>query len=100
MLDLFEHLLANVYANWRQDGRIFKAAICGVVTLIRKNSSNKEITSNFRVITLLNTELKILVKVLTKRCGRRATLGKHKLAQSSTGRYTTISTSYATPKSR
>lgn len=44
----------------------------GVVTLIRKDLDKGDCVDNFRLIALLNTEVKILAKVLVKRLARVA----------------------------
>lgn len=67
MPDLFEHLLASVYTLLQQNECILKALSRGVVTLFKRTQrrGGGEIR-NFRPITLLNRELKILGKFLAK----------------------------------
>lgn len=65
--DLFRHLLVYVFTNWQQNGRIPSSVSWGVVKMIRKDPSKWDHISNYRLVTLLNAELKILAKVLAKR---------------------------------
>lgn len=67
MPDFFGHLLMEVYANWQQNECIPRSVHQGVVTLVKKDSSKEDNVDNFRNLTLLSAELKILVKVLAKR---------------------------------
>ncbi len=67
MPDLFGDLLADVYCNWQQNGRIPSSVSRGVVTLQRKDADKGDVIDNFRPITLLNAEFKILAKVLANR---------------------------------
>lgn len=57
MPNLFRHPLANMYANWQQNGLIYRSVRRGVVTLIRKNPVKRFYMENFQPITLINTEL-------------------------------------------
>lgn len=63
MPDLLGRLMACVYTNWQQNGRIPNSVSQGVV----KDLSKGDHMSNYRSITLLNVELEILTKVLAKR---------------------------------
>jgi hypothetical protein len=65
--DLFGGLLADVYCNWQQNGRIPSSVSRGVVVLLRKDPNKGDHIDNFRPVTLLNTDYKILAKVLSKR---------------------------------
>ncbi|GAB1601854.1 hypothetical protein Ahia01_000463900, partial [Argonauta hians] len=67
MPDLFSNILEALYVNWLQNGRIPASSTKGIVTLIRKDKNKEDTVQNFRPITLLNTELQILAKVLAKR---------------------------------
>ena len=67
MPDLFGDLLADVYCNWQQNGRIPSPVSRGVVVLLRKDPNKGDHIDNFRPVTLLNTDYKILAKVLAKR---------------------------------
>lgn len=64
------HLLASVYALWQQIGIILGAVVRNVTTLNWKNSDVGDLINNLRTITLLNTDLIILAKVLAKRLTR------------------------------
>lgn len=65
---LFGHLLACVYTNWQENGRIPKSTSPGrFVTLPRKDPNKEDVIDHFRPITLFNTELKILAKVLERK---------------------------------
>lgn len=70
MPDLFRHLLAEVYMKWQQNEFILRSLYWGVVTLVRKDPTKKDIIDTFWPVSLLNTELKILTKVLLKRLAR------------------------------
>lgn len=58
--------MACVYKNWQQNGRIPNFMSLGEVTLIRKDTIQGDHISNYRPITLLIVELKILAKVFAK----------------------------------
>lgn len=59
MPDLFGDLLANVYRNWQQNGRLPSAVNWDVMILLKKDTDSGDILVNFWSITLLNTESKI-----------------------------------------
>ncbi|XP_014785363.1 uncharacterized protein LOC106880069 [Octopus bimaculoides] len=67
MPDLFSDLLADIYHNWQQNGRIFSAVSRGVVVLLRKDPNNGDRLDHVCPITLLNADYKILTKVSAKR---------------------------------
>lgn len=78
MTDLFRHLLEDVYSNWQQNGLISKFVCRGVVTPVRKDPNKGYSQDNFRFITLLSTELKILAKVLAKKVEADGLVGRVK----------------------
>ena len=51
--DLFGGLLADVYCNWQQNGRIPSSVSRGVVVLLRKDPNKGDHIDNFRPVTLL-----------------------------------------------
>lgn len=63
----FSNLLSNVYCNRQQNGRIPSFGSQRVVALLRNDPSKENCIDNFRHITLLNAEFKILAKVLAIR---------------------------------
>ena len=64
---IYVHLLAILYNHWLKQGNIPQRFTKGVVKLLRKDKDGGDGIDNFRPITLLNTELKILAKVLSNR---------------------------------
>lgn len=58
--------MADVYRNWQQN-RTSNAVSQGMITLLKKDASSGNVVGKFRLITLLNTDFKILVNVLVKR---------------------------------
>lgn len=67
---LFVHLLTRVYTIWHQNGNIPKRVSRDVITLIKKDPDKSDKIRYLRPITLLNTDLKNLAKVLAKRLAR------------------------------
>ena len=63
----FVPLLATIYNNWMRQGTIPRRFTRGIVKLLRKNKHGGDEISNFRPLTMLNTDLKILVKILANR---------------------------------
>ena len=64
---MFVPLLTAVYNNWMKQGSIPQRFTRGIVKLLRKNKHGGEGLSNFRPLTMLNTDLKILAKILADR---------------------------------
>ena len=64
---MFVPLLATTYDNWMRQGTIPRRFTRGIVTLLRKNKHGGDGISNFRSLTMLNTDLKILAKILANR---------------------------------
>ena len=60
-------LLATIYNNWMRQGSIPRRFTRGIVKLLRKNKHGGNGISNFRPLTMLNTDLKILAKILADR---------------------------------
>jgi len=68
MSHIFVPILTDVFNNWFTLGRIPKRITKGVITLLKKGGRNVwEGLDDYRPITLLNTELKILARVLANR---------------------------------
>lgn len=67
MPDLLGELSGKVYGNCPQNCRIPGSMCLGTVMLLRKVSNKRNIVDNFRSVTLLNTDYKILAKLLAKR---------------------------------
>ena len=61
---MFVSLLATIYNNWMRQGSIPRRFTRGIVKLLRKNKHGGDGISNFRLLTMLNTDLKILAKIL------------------------------------
>ena len=61
---MFVPLLATIYNNWMRQGTIPRRFTRGIVKLLRKNKHGGDGISNFRPLTMLNTDLKILAKIL------------------------------------
>lgn len=69
MPNLFGHLLACAFTNSQRNRFIPRSMSRGKVTQLRKDPNKEDIVDHFRLVTLLNllnTELKILAKVLAK----------------------------------
>ena len=64
---MFVPLLATIYNNWMRQGTIPRRFTRGIVNLLRKNKHGGDGISNFRPLTMLNTDLKILAKILANR---------------------------------
>lgn len=67
---LFRHLLASIYTKLQQNRSIPRSVRRATGTLVRKNLDKGDSVDNFKLTTLLNTQLKILVKLLVKRFAR------------------------------
>eukprot|EP00452_MALV-II_sp_L67-6_P000296 gene296-230_t len=68
MSHIFVLVLTDVFNNWFAVGAIPKRITKGVITLLKKGGRNVwEGLDDYRPITLLNTELKILARVLANR---------------------------------
>ena len=61
---IFVPLLATIYDNWMRQDSISRRFTRGIVKLLRKNNRGGDGISNFRPLTMLNTDLKILAKIL------------------------------------
>ena len=61
---MFVPLLATIYDNWMRQGTIPRRFTRGIVKLLCKNKHGGDGISNFRPLTMLNTDLKILAKIL------------------------------------
>ena len=61
---MFVPLLATTYDNWMRQGTIPRHFTRGIVKLLHKNKHGGDGISNFRPLTMLNTDLKILAKIL------------------------------------
>ena len=64
---MFVPLLATIYNNWKRQGSIPRRFTRGIVNLLRKNKHGGDEISKFRPLTMLNTDLKILAKILANR---------------------------------
>ena len=64
---MFVPLLATIYDNWMRQGSIPRRFTRGIVKLLRKNKHGGDGISNFRPLTMLNTDLKVLAKILANR---------------------------------
>lgn len=67
MPDLLHEFHEVLYRNWQQNASIPKSVRRSVVTLIKNDENNRDTLENFRPITLLNPEFKILAELLAKR---------------------------------
>ena len=68
MSHMFFPVLTNVFNHWFAQGAIPGSITKGVITLLKKEGSHvREEVDDYRPITLLNTELKILALVLANR---------------------------------
>ena len=65
---MFAPVLTHMFNHWFAQGTISGSVTKGVITLLKKDSRHvwKEL-DNYRPITLLNTELKILARALANR---------------------------------
>ena len=61
---MFVSLLATIYNNWMRQGSIPRRFTRGIVKLLRKSKHGGNGINNFRSLTMLNTDLKILAKIL------------------------------------
>ena len=61
---MFVPLLATIDNNWMRQGSIPRRFTRGIVKLLRKNKHGGDGISNFHPLTMLNTDLKILSKIL------------------------------------
>ena len=66
LLHMFVPLLATIYNNWMRQGSIPGRFTRGTVKLLRKNKHGGDGISNFRPLTMLNTDL-ILAKIIASR---------------------------------
>ena len=64
---MFVPLLATIYNNWMRQGTIPRRFTRSIVKLLRKNKHCGDGISNFRALTMLNTDLKILAKIPANR---------------------------------
>ena len=64
---MFILLLATIYNNWLRQGSIPRRVTRGIGKLLRKNKHGGDGISNFHLLTMLNTDLKILVKIKADR---------------------------------
>ena len=64
---LFVPILEGVFNHWFDQGAIPGQVTKGLIALLRKDKEVGEKLDSYRPITLLNTELKILAKVLSNR---------------------------------
>ena len=65
---MFAPILTNVFNHWLAQGAIPGSITKGVITLLKKGGRHvREDLDDYRPITLLNTELKILARVLANR---------------------------------
>ena len=68
MLHMFVPILTDIFNHWFAQGAIPGSITKGVITLLKKGGRHVwEDLDNYRPITLLNTELKILAQVLANR---------------------------------
>ena len=68
MSHMFVSILTDVFNHWFAQGAILASITKGVITLLKKEGRHVwEDQDDYRPITLLNTELKILAQVLAKR---------------------------------
>ena len=67
LLHMFVPLLATIYDNWTRQGTIPRRFTRGIVKLLRKNKHGGDRISKFRPLTMFNTDLKILAKILANR---------------------------------
>ena len=67
MSHLFIPILTTLFNHWFEQGSIPRKMNRGMITLLKKDKRAGGKIDNFRPITLLNTELKILAKILSNR---------------------------------
>ena len=63
----FVPLLATIYNNWMRQSSITRRFTRDIAKLLRKDEHGGDGISNFRPLTMLNTDLKILAKILADR---------------------------------
>ena len=66
-IKLLVFLLANVYNNIYLNKELSDSMKIGIITLIYKNKGLNTDLKNWRPISLLNIDYKILIKILTNR---------------------------------
>ncbi len=64
---IFVPILTVVFNNWFRSGSIPNRITRGVITLLKKGKGGGGKLDDYRPITLLNTELKIMAKILQER---------------------------------
>ena len=64
---IFVPLLTVLFNSWFRNGSIPKYFTMGVIKLVRKSKDGGDGLGNFRPLTMLNAELKILAKILANR---------------------------------
>ena len=64
---MFVPLLATIYDNWMRQGTIPRCFTRGIAKLLHKNKHGGDGISNFRPLTMLNTDFKSLAKILANR---------------------------------
>jgi hypothetical protein len=64
---LFKNVLSKVFNECFIEGKLCDSMYNGIITLIYKGKGDRSIRSNWRPITLLNTDYKILTKILYNR---------------------------------
>ena len=65
---MFVPILTDMFNHWFAQGAISGSVTKSVITLLKKGSRHVwEELDDYRLITLLNTKLKILARVLAKR---------------------------------
>ena len=64
---MFVPLLATIYNNWMRQGSISRCFTRGIVKLPHKNKHGGDGISNFHPLMMLDTDLKILAKILANR---------------------------------
>ena len=64
---MFVSLLATIYDNWMKQGTIPQRFTRVIVKFLRKDKHGEDQISNFRPLTMLNTDLKILTMILADR---------------------------------
>ena len=60
-------LLVAVYSNWMKPETIPQHFLKSILKLLRKNKYDEDEISNFQPLTILNTDLGILVKTMADR---------------------------------
>ncbi|CAE1178594.1 unnamed protein product [Acanthosepion pharaonis] len=64
---IFVPLLQLIYNHWMRQGSLPRRFTRGVIKLLRKDKNGGDGLGNFRPLTMLNTDLKILAKILANR---------------------------------